>query len=125
MDTIDALVEILGSRARTTTPEEQLLRFDEMWRQAALAETPLEEVVPPDLTDTTDALASYLASNPEHAAEFLQTLRVEAKEQRQLATVRFMLDRGVVSVANLPVHLLEALRQPVRRRPEDPGHHSP
>ncbi|MFJ4916681.1 hypothetical protein [Streptomyces sp. NPDC088726] len=37
-DTVDALVEILGTRARNTTPEGQLVRFDTLWQRAALAD---------------------------------------------------------------------------------------
>ncbi|WP_327257124.1 hypothetical protein [Streptomyces sp. NBC_01244] len=44
-DTIDALVEILGTRARSTTPEDQLLRFDTLWQRAALTDVTEESLL--------------------------------------------------------------------------------
>ncbi|CAM5658332.1 hypothetical protein [Streptomyces avidinii] len=37
-DVLDSLVEVLGARARRTTPEEQIDRFDALWQAAAVDE---------------------------------------------------------------------------------------
>ncbi|MFF8958153.1 hypothetical protein [Streptomyces sp. NPDC014894] len=71
-DTVDALVEILGARARNTTPEEQLLRFDKLWQRAAAGEISANALggaalpvdVPGAGPDLPALVARYMGSRP-------------------------------------------------------------
>ncbi|MGW6877124.1 hypothetical protein ACWGHA_32865 [Streptomyces xanthophaeus] len=53
-DTVDVLVEILGTRAHRTTPEEQLLRFDTLWQRAALANVTEDDLLSLSLPTVPD-----------------------------------------------------------------------
>lgn len=73
-DTVDALVEILASRSRKTTPEQELDRFDSLWQQAAQARarTSASELLP---ESTAELLVLHLVSNPHLTPEVLDLLR--------------------------------------------------
>lgn len=88
-DTIDALVEILGTRARNTKPEEQLLRFDALWQRAALADVTEEALLSLPLPPTAaiDALFNLLSlvkqqvdGRPEDRDEIFVLLLLKALE---------------------------------------------
>ncbi|MFE4371872.1 hypothetical protein ACFRMN_27335 [Streptomyces sp. NPDC056835] len=86
-DTVDALVEILGTRARNTTPEEQLLQFDALWQRAALADVTEDALLslplPPGTAsdapfDLMSLVKQQLNSHPEDSNLVFALLLLEA-----------------------------------------------
>ncbi|MFJ4836198.1 hypothetical protein ACIP79_40860 [Streptomyces sp. NPDC088747] len=113
-DTIDALVEVLGSRARNTTPEQQLRRFDLLWQRAALAEMPLEGVFPPLLGDISSLISTHLSGHPEDTDtmfRLMEMIRQEAREDREhkMELLKLLLDRGLISQGDMSPDVAEWL----------------
>ncbi|MEU2873494.1 hypothetical protein ABZ769_30555 [Streptomyces olivoreticuli] len=135
-DTVDALVEILATRARKTSPEQEIDRFNELWQEAAQPSpkravphqpSPPEALLPrlslpqevPMLPGSVEAaLVGHLAAHPEGVSETVELLdRMVALGAQQVAhdreatkMVRFMVDRGLIMPTDL-----EALRREVHR----------
>ncbi|MFD7282442.1 hypothetical protein ACFV80_36830 [Streptomyces sp. NPDC059862] len=106
-DTVDALVEILGTRARNTTPEEELPRLDALWQLAAgeIASDALAEV---PLLDLSSLIEWHLDRHPEDARQVFRLLDEFLSEgasgwrDRLLDLYRVLLRKGMAREWNLP-----------------------
>lgn len=118
-DTVDALVEILGIRARNTTPEEQLPRFDTLWQRAALADVTegalLSLPLPPDTAsgapfDLLSLVKQQLNGHPEDSSRVFALLLLEAlkpgaaseRQDRALDLFGFLVAEKLGQLRQLP-----------------------
>ncbi|MFJ8745803.1 PP2C family protein-serine/threonine phosphatase [Embleya sp. NPDC127516] len=70
-DTVETLVEILGTRARSTTPEQEIPRFLELWTAASdtkPGDSAAREETPTSSTDTDHVLIRFVAAAQERNA---------------------------------------------------------
>ncbi|MEU9241613.1 hypothetical protein [Streptomyces sp. NPDC048385] len=119
---IDAMVEVLASRARSTTPEEQLPRFDALWQRAALGDMPADARVEVPIVDNegnrltaeldpSSLLRQYLDAHPEDISQALLLLdalkesRANEHRQRSLDMLKFLMDKNLISHEDLPTDL--------------------
>ncbi|MFI1355190.1 hypothetical protein ACH4TV_16710 [Streptomyces sp. NPDC020898] len=119
---IDAMVEVLATRARSTTPEEQLGRFDALWQRAALGGMPADTRVEVPVVDNegnrltaeldpSSLLRQHLNAHPEDISQALLLLealkesRTSEHRQRSLDMLKFLMDKNLISREDLPTDL--------------------
>jgi hypothetical protein len=117
-DTVDALVEILGTRARNTTPEEQVLRFDTLWQRAALTDVTDDALLSLPLPSSTASNVPFelltlvqqqLNGPPEDSGRGFALLLLEALEPGEAGERQ---DRALKLFRFLVAEKLGQLRQP-------------
>ncbi|MFD7404162.1 hypothetical protein ACFV7R_16105 [Streptomyces sp. NPDC059866] len=119
---IDAMVEILASRARSMTPEKELPRFDALWQRAALGDMPADARVEVPFVDNegnrltaeldpSSLLRQHLDAHPEDISQALLLLealkesRANEHRQRSLDLLKFLMDKNLISREDLPTNL--------------------
>jgi hypothetical protein len=106
-DTVDALVEILGTRARNTTPEEELPGFDALW-QLASEEIASDALADVPALDLSSLIEWHLDRHPEDVRQVFRLLDEFLSEgasgwrDRILDLYRVLLTKGMDRGWNLP-----------------------
>ncbi|MER5905070.1 hypothetical protein ABT150_34145 [Streptomyces mirabilis] len=120
--TVDALVEILGTRARNTTPEEELPRFDALWQRAtgevgedALDDVPVKDALGNQL-DLSSLFEQHLDRHPEDTLQVFRLLeelldeRADGWRDRFLNLYGSLFNKGMNLGWNLPDSVPKGVR---------------